>query len=131
LRKQILAFIFASKYLHKMEARRDVFQAIADPTRRAIIGLVAEQPLNVNMIAEKFEVTRQAVSLHVKILTECGLIVIKQQGRERYCEAKLGGLNEISQWVEQYKQFWESKLDSLENYLSDIQKTKKYAKRKK
>jgi DNA-binding transcriptional ArsR family regulator len=114
-----------------MEARRDVFQAIADPTRRAIIGLVAEQPLNVNMIAEKFEVTRQAVSLHVKILTECGLIVIKQQGRERYCEAKLGGLNEISQWVEQYKQFWESKLDSLENYLSDIQKTKKYAKRKK
>ena len=127
----MLAFIFASKYLHKMEARRDVFQAIADPTRRAIIGLVAEQPLNVNTIAEKFEVTRQAVSLHVKILTECGLIVIKQQGRERYCEAKLGGLNEISQWVEQYKQFWESKLDSLENYLSDIQKTKKYAKRKK
>ena len=127
----MLAFIFASKYLHKMEARRDVFQAIADPTRRAIIGLVAEQPLNVNMIAEKFEVTRQAVSLHVKILTECGLIVIKQQGRERYCEAKLGGLNEISQWVEQYKQFWESKLDSLENYLSNIQKTKKYAKRKK
>jgi DNA-binding transcriptional ArsR family regulator len=114
-----------------MEARRDVFQAIADPTRRAIIGLVAEQPLNVNMIAEKFEVTRQAVSLHVKILTECGLIVIKQQGRERYCEAKLGGLNEISQWIEQYKQFWESKLDSLENYLSNIQKTKKYAKRKK
>jgi len=114
-----------------MEARRDVFQAIADPTRRAIIGLVAEQPLNVNTIAEKFEVTRQAVSLHVKILTECGLIVIKQQGRERYCEAKLDGLNEISQWVEQYKQFWESKLDSLENYLSDIQKTKKYAKRKK
>ena len=127
----MLAFIFASIYLHNMEARRDVFQAIADPTRRAIIGLVAEQPLNVNMIAEKFEVTRQAVSLHVKILTECGLIVIKQQGRERYCEAKLGGLNEISQWVEQYKQFWESKLDSLENYLSDIQKTKKYAKRKK
>jgi len=127
----MLAFIFASKYLHNMEARRDVFQAIADPTRRAIIGLVAEQPLNVNMIAEKFEVTRQAVSLHVKILTECGLIVIKQQGRERYCEAKLGGLNEISQWVEQYKQFWESKLDSLENYLSNIQKTKKYAKRKK
>ena len=127
----MLAFIFASKYLHKMEARRDVFQAIADPTRRAIIGLVAEQPLNVNTIAEKFEVTRQAVSLHVKILTECGLIVIKQQGRERYCEAKLEGLNEISHWVEQYKQFWESKLDSLENYLSDIQKTKKYAKRKK
>src|SRR6476469_7050115 len=114
-----------------MESRRDVYQAIADPTRREIIGLVAAKPQNLNTIAENFSVTRQAISLHVKILTECGLIVIKQQGRERYCEAKLGGLNEISQWVEQYKQFWESKLDSLENYLSDIQKTKKYAKRKK
>ncbi|ANH80484.1 transcriptional regulator [Niabella ginsenosidivorans] len=114
-----------------MEARRDVFQAIADPTRRAIIGLVAEQPLNVNTIAGKFRVTRQAVSLHVKILTECGLIVVKQQGRERYCEARLERLNEISEWVEQYKQFWESKLDALEQYLSGIQKTKKYAKRKK
>ncbi|MBZ4191856.1 ArsR/SmtB family transcription factor [Niabella beijingensis] len=114
-----------------MEARRDVFQAIADPTRRAIIGLVAEQPLNVNTIAEKFRVTRQAVSLHVKILAECGLIEIKQQGRERYCEAKLEPLSEINTWVEQYKRFWENKLDALENYLSTIQKTKKNAKRRK
>ena len=75
--------------------------------------------------------SRQAVSLHVKILTECGLVTIKQQGRERYCEAKLVGLNEVSLWVEQYKQFWESKLDSLENYLAKIQKNKKNAKRRK
>ena len=99
----MLARIFASKYLHKMEIRRDVFQAIADPTRRQIIGMLAQQPLNVNTIAEKFHVTRQAVSLHVKILNECGLITIKQQGRERYCEAKLAGLNEVSVWVEQYR----------------------------
>lgn len=114
-----------------MEIRRDVFQAIADPTRRAIINMVAQQPLNLNSVAEKFDMTRQAVSLHVKILTECGLIVIKQQGRERYCEAKLQGLNEVSEWVEQFKQYFESKLDSLENYLAKIQKTKKHAKRKK
>src|ERR1700730_13505435 len=102
----MIAHIFASKYLHNMETRRDVFQAIADPTRRQIISMVAHQPLNLNSIAEKFDVSRQAVSLHVKILTECGLIVIKQQGRERYCEAKLQKLNEVSDWVEQTRQFW-------------------------
>lgn len=112
-----------------MEARRDVFQAIADPTRRAIIGMVAEKPLNLNALSEQFDTSRQAISLHVKILTECGLIVIKQQGRERYCEAKLDSLNEVSQWIEQYKQHWESKLDSLEIYLAKIQKSRKHAKR--
>jgi DNA-binding transcriptional ArsR family regulator len=127
----MLAHIFAIKYLHKMEARRDVFQAIADPTRRQIIGMLTQQPLNLNTIAEKFDVTRQAVSLHVKILTECGLISVKQQGRERYCEAKLAGLNEVSVWIEQYRKYWENKLDSLELYLDKIQKTKKYAKGKK
>jgi DNA-binding transcriptional ArsR family regulator len=113
-----------------METRRDVFQAIADPTRREIINMVARQPLNLNSVAEKFDMSRQAVSLHVKILTECGLIVIKQQGRERYCEAKLDSLGEVSKWIDQYKQHWERRLDSLENYLSDIQKTKRYARRK-
>lgn len=127
----MLALIFASKYLHNMEIRRDVFQAIADPTRRAIIEMVAQQPLNLNSLAEQFVMSRQAVSLHVKILTECGLIIIKQQGRERYCEAKLDGLGEVSKWIEQYKQYFESKLNSLENYLAKIQKTKKYAKHKK
>jgi DNA-binding transcriptional ArsR family regulator len=114
-----------------MDTRRDVFQAIADPTRRQIIGLLVKQPLNVNAIAEQFNVTRQAVSLHVKILNECGLIMIKQQGRERFCEAKLDGLSEVSEWIEQYKQFYEAKLDSLEQYLAKLKKTKKYATRKK
>jgi DNA-binding transcriptional ArsR family regulator len=107
-----------------MEQRRDVFQAIADPTRRQIIHLLAKEPLNLNTIAENFSVSRQAVSLHIKILYECGLLEINKQGRERYCVAKLDNLNEISQWVEQYKQFWESKLDALENYLETIQKPK-------
>ena len=108
-----------------MEARRDVFQAIADPTRRQIIGLVAQQPLNLNALAEKFDVTRQAVSLHVKILTECGLIVIKQHGRERYCEAKLDRLSEVWDWVGQYRAFWNKRFKSLENYLDKVQQSKK------
>jgi DNA-binding transcriptional ArsR family regulator len=111
--------------------RRDVFQAIADPTRRAILGLLAMQALTLNAVAENFDVSRPAISKHVKVLEECGLIEIKQQGRERYCEAKLERLNEVSQWVEQYRQFWEGKLDSLEKYLDKIQKEKKNDKRKK
>jgi DNA-binding transcriptional ArsR family regulator len=105
--------------------RRDVFQAIADPTRRAIINMIASKQLNLNAVADQFDISRPAISKHIKILTECGLIVIKQQGRERYCEAKLAKLNEVSDWVEQYRQFWNAKLDSLENYLEEIQKNKK------
>jgi DNA-binding transcriptional ArsR family regulator len=103
--------------------RRDVFQAIADPTRREIINLIAHQPLNVNSVAGNFDVSRTAIYKHVKILRECGLIVIKQQGRERYYEAKLAKLNEVSGWVEQYRAFWTQKLDALENYLAKLQVT--------
>jgi DNA-binding transcriptional ArsR family regulator len=104
--------------------RRDVFQAIADPTRREIIHMITQQSLNLNAVAENFDISRPAISKHIKILTECGLIVIKQKGRERYCEAKLQKLNEVSVWVEQYQQFWNAKLDALENYLNELQ-TKK------
>jgi len=131
LRKYLLAHIFASKYLHIMEVRRDVFQAIADPTRRQIINLLAGQSLNLNAIAENFDVSRQAISLHIKILTECGLITIHTQGRERYCEAKLDKLSEVSEWVEQYRMHFEKKLDSLEKYLDKLQKQRKNAKHKK
>jgi len=102
--------------------RRDVFQAIADPTRREILNMLAHQPLNVNSVAENFDVSRTAIYKHMKILIECGLIDMKQQGRERYCEAKLEKLNEVSDWIAQYKQFWEAKLDSLEIYLEELQK---------
>ena len=104
--------------------RRDVFQAIADPTRRAIINMISTQSLNLNAVADNFDISRPAISKHIKILTECGLIVIKQQGRERFCEAKLQKLNEVSEWVEQYKEFWEKKLDALELYLEQLKETK-------
>ena len=101
--------------------RRDVFQAIADPTRREIISVVAKQSLNLNSVAETFDISRQAVSKHIKILTECGLIVIRKQGRENYCEALLEKLSEVSSWVEQYRQVWEHKFDKLDNLLLKLQ----------
>ena len=106
-----------------MKARRDVYQAIADPTRRAIINLIAAQPHNVNAIAERFDMTRQAISLHVGILEECGLITINQQGRDRICEAKLDQLDEVAAWVAQSKKLWLSKFEKLDKYLTDV-KTK-------
>ena len=100
--------------------RRDVFQAIADPTRREIINLLASQSLNLNAVADNFEISRPAISKHIKILTECGLVIIKQRGRERFCEAKLDKLNDVSVWVEKYKDFWNKKLDALETYLEEV-----------
>lgn len=113
-----------------MKARRDVYQAIADPTRRAIINMIASQPHNVNSIAEKFDVSRQAISLHIQILADCGLIVVKQQGRDRFCEAQLDQLSEVSMWVDQYKQHWENKLDALEEYIEQLKK-ERYGKQQK
>lgn len=100
-----------------MDARRDVFQAIADPTRRAIIGMIALKPVNVNTIAEQFDVSRQAISLHLKILAECGLLNIKQMGRERLCEAKLEKLNEVHEWVEQYHKLWTGRMQALKKFV--------------
>jgi len=111
--------------------RRDVFQAIADPTRREILGMIAHKSLNINSVTEQFDVSRAAIYKHMKILTECGLLEIKQHGRERFCEGKFERLNEVSDWVAQYKEFWEMRLDSLEIYLDKLQKEKKNGKRKK
>jgi DNA-binding transcriptional ArsR family regulator len=103
-----------------MKARRDVYQAIADPTRRAIINMIAAQPHNVNTIAENFDVSRQAISLHIQILIDCGLVTVKQQGRDRFCEAQLDQLSEVSIWVDQYRKHWEDKLDALERYVEKL-----------
>ena len=111
--------------------RRDVFQAIADPTRREILGMIAHKSLNINSVTENFDISRAAIYKHMKILTECGLLEIKQQGRERYCEGRLEKLNEISDWVAQYREFWETRLDSLESYLKEIQTKNKSHGRKK
>ena len=101
--------------------RRDVYQGIADPTRREILNMISHQSLNVNAVSENFNVSRTAVYKHIKILTECGLIVVKQKGRERYCEAKLERLSEVSGWVDQYKKFWNDRLDILDKYLVGVQ----------
>ena len=84
--------------------------------------MLAVEDMNLNAVAENFDVSRPAISKHIKILTECGLVTIRKEGRERYCEARLKGLNEVSEWVVQYKKFWNNKLDALERYLGDLEK---------
>ena len=104
--------------------RRDVFQAIADPNRRAILGLLAKQRLTLNGVADNFRISRPAVSRHIKILKECGLVVIIPQGRERYCELRFDRLNEVSDWIEQYRQLWEARFDRLDEVLEKMKKEK-------
>lgn len=105
--------------------RRDVFQAIADPVRRDIIEHLSEEPLTVNAVADKFDVSRPAISKHLKILQECGLIDIQKEGRERYCKIQPSSLVPAFMWLEQYRKLWEDKLDSFENYLNEIQSKNK------
>ncbi len=104
--------------------RRDVFQAIADPTRRTIISMIARQPLTLNAVAEQFKLSRPAISRHIRILTECGLIHIEVKGREHICQARLKKLAEVSAFADQYKVFWQNKLEDLDQFLKN-KKTKK------
>lgn len=108
-----------------METRRDIFQAIADPTRRAILSLLAFQAMTAGAIAENFNSARQTISKHVQILTECQLVMQEQRGREIYYHFNPVKMKEVSDWVSQYQQLWEKKLDKLESYLAKIQKKKK------
>jgi DNA-binding transcriptional ArsR family regulator len=102
--------------------RRDVFQAIADPNRRAILNLLASQKLTLNGVAEHFAISRPAISKHIKILAECGLVVVRPHGRERICEVQPERLNEVLDWIEQYRQQWEQRLDRLDEFLQVVQK---------
>ena len=104
--------------------RRDVFQAIADPVRRDIIELLSTETLTVNEVAEKFEISRPAVSKHLKILNECGIIIFNQTGRERLCLIQPHELIPAFLWIKQYHKLWEDRIDSFENYINQIQ-TKK------
>ncbi|OJJ15268.1 transcriptional regulator [marine bacterium AO1-C] len=104
--------------------RRDVFQAIADPIRREIIQVLAEAPLTVNAVAERFEISRPAVSKHLKILEECGIVIIHQQGRERFCQIQPSSLIPAFMWIDQYRKLWEARLDSFEEYLNELQQSK-------
>lgn len=99
--------------------QRDVFQAIADPTRRAIIDLLAEQKLPVNKVASNFDMSRPAVSKHLKILDECGLVIIRKKGRKRFCRADPRKLQKVAQWTAKYQKFWSQRLDALEALLDE------------
>ena len=105
--------------------RRDVFQAIADPTRRQIIELLASGSMNLNAVAENFEISRPAISKHIKILTECGLITIRQQGIERFCDAQFDQLREVTEWTSYYNKLWDKKLNALQNYLAKEKRVSK------
>lgn len=107
-----------------MEARRDVFQAIADPTRREIISLLAKEPLTVSSISERFEISRQAVSLHVKILEECGVLSVTKEGRERRCAIEPQKLAEVSEWLEQFRGMWEDRFKQLDHVLLNLNSKK-------
>ena len=107
-----------------METRRDVFQAIADPTRRKIINMIAFKSQNLNAISENFDVSRQAISLHIKVLTECGLITVTKQGRERYCSVDPKKLSEVAEWIEPFRKMWEEHFDRLGQVLKDMSSEK-------
>lgn len=100
--------------------RRDIFQAIADPTRRAIIALIALQAMTPNAIAEHFDTSRQAVSKHLRILSECQVVKQEQKGREIYYLLEVNKMKEIDKWLEQFRQIWEDRFDQLDNVLSTL-----------
>ena len=105
--------------------RRDIFQAIADPTRRAIIALIAIQAKTPNALAEHFDTSRQAVSKHLQILTECELVTQEQKGREIYYSLEIEKMKEIDKWLEQYRKIWETRLNQLDDLLATIKKQEK------
>lgn len=108
-----------------METRRDIYQAIADPTRRAIITLIAMHAMTPNALAEHFNTSRQAVSNHIKILTECDLVKQEQQGREIYYSLEVEKMKEIDKWLDQFRKLWETRFNQLDNVLATMKKQKK------
>jgi len=101
--------------------KRDVFNAIADPTRRSILMSLTTESQNVNALANKFDMTRQAVSLHIKYLQECGVITIKKEGRERHCQLEVQKLTEVADWLEPFRKMWAGKLNQLGELLDELQ----------
>ncbi|SIN88696.1 ArsR/SmtB family transcription factor [Chitinophaga niabensis] len=104
--------------------RRDIFQAIADPTRRAIIALIAIQAMTPSAIADHFDMTRQAISKHMRILTECELVKQEYQGREIYYQLEIDKMKEIDKWLEQFRKIWETRFQQLDQLLATIKKKK-------
>lgn len=100
--------------------RRDAFQALADPIRRDILVAIVQQPLSLNQVAERFPVTRQAISKHIKILSECGLISIQQQGRERLCEIEVQGLDDVASWLTDFRRQLDERFNRLDKLLDEL-----------
>ena len=113
------------KPLKQLNMRRDIFQAIADPTRRAILVLIAAQAMTPNSLAEHFDTTRQAVSKHLRILTECELVKQEYQGREIYYQLEINKMKEIDKWLEQFRKIWEDRFNQLDKVLSKLKPNKK------
>lgn len=114
------------------EIQRDIFQAIADPTRRQIIDLISNKTMNLKTIAEHFDISRPAISQQVKILSECGILEIKREGRETFCSIVPAEFKKIADWVEKYKGLWETRIDAFEEYVNQLhtKKNKKHGKSK-
>ncbi|MEX1269631.1 MAG: metalloregulator ArsR/SmtB family transcription factor [Balneolaceae bacterium] len=104
---------------------QDIFHAIADPTRREIIDLLAGRSLAVNDVADRFDISRPAISKHIKILNECGLVVIRKKGRKRYCRTDTRKLKEVAEWAARYRKFWNEKLNTLEALLAEEDENEK------
>lgn len=102
--------------------RRDAFQAIADPTRREIIQLIARESMTPNMVAEKFEVSRQAVSKHIQILVACGILSMEKKGREHYCAVQPQKLEEVAAWLADFRKTWEARFERLDGLLEQMKK---------
>jgi len=119
----MVACILAIIRLHNM--RRDIFQAIADPTRRGIIALIALQALTPNAIAAHFDTSRQAVSKHLRILTECELVKQESIGREIFYSLEIEKMKEIDEWLEQYRMIWEGRFEQLDTLLADLKQQEK------
>ena len=105
--------------------RRDIFQAIADPTRRAIITLIALQAMTPNAIADNFNIKRQSVSKHLRILSECELVKQEQKGREIYYSLEIEKMKEVDKWLNQFRKIWEAQFNQLDNVLAKLKKQKK------
>lgn len=128
MRNRIVAHIFATNWFLNLKfnnMRRDIFQAIADPTRRAIITMLALQAMTPNTIADNFNTTRQSISKHLRILTECELVKQEQQGREIYYSLEIEKMKDIDKWLSQFRKIWETRFNQLDNVLSTIKKQKK------
>lgn len=110
-------------------ARRDVFQAIADPTRRQIIDLVGAQPMNLNSIADHFNISRPAVSQHIKLLQECGVLTVETVGRERYCRLAAQNLIPAFLWLEHHQKDWKRRIDSFESHVNKLKSKKEQRKK--